>query len=621
MRVRRARDETGYTAVLVAILFPLVFLGLAAIAVDVSRWYVEGERVQKAADAAALAGVTYMPDDIALARSAAVQVSTRNGFPNSGGSTVSVVQGTKPSQINVTVTSTIGNTFGKALGFLTHTVSRHAVTDYTGPAPMGSPCNTFGNEPNSNSGAALPAGSVLPTTGGFANCSRNPQFWGTIEGPQTHKGWGDRYSTKRCERVSAAGSGAAPNGTDGCSGDNNAEYREQGYFWVVRVLPAAVNKTITLQLYDPAYVQTGRFCETMPTVAVGANPYYPATDSMARFAAGSSTAPPAGTPNYCTGDFDPDGLYGETPATGESTRVDTSFVLREQTDTLNPLLAPVISGCVKQYRGHPAAPTDNNLRSSVSSTYDRDLARVFHQWVDFCQFTPARAGDYYLQVRSNVRADLTMGDGQREAGSVNTNSNPDLVLKDNPRAYAATGNSTTGRGDNSFGIRAHIASTPSLDTSVSVAGWEKMPIYANASGATSVFNLIRVVPAAAGKSLSFSFFDVGDAAGSGSVTVLKPTDPNLGPTLNAASSISGCRGVAGPVTGALTGCAVNISNATHNGKVQTIFVPIPADYTCNKDSAGGCWFRVQVAFPAGTSVNDITTWDANVTGDPVRLIE
>lgn len=61
----RRRDEAGYVAVLVAVMAPVLFLALAATALDTARWYVEIERVQKAADAGALGGVPYMPQDLA----------------------------------------------------------------------------------------------------------------------------------------------------------------------------------------------------------------------------------------------------------------------------------------------------------------------------------------------------------------------------------------------------------------------------------------------------------------------------------------------------------------------------------------------------------------------------
>ena len=58
----------------------------------------------------------------------------------------------------------------------------------------------------------------------------------------------------------------------------------------------------------------------------------------------------------------------------------------------------------------------------------------------------------------------------------------------------------------------------------------------------------------------------------------------------------------------------------NNGKTETIIIPIPSDYTCNYNSFGGCWYRVVVAFASGT-VHDVTTWDATIIGDPVRLIK
>jgi hypothetical protein len=123
-----------------------------------------------------------------------------------------------------------------------------------------------------------------------------------------------------------------------------------------------------------------------------------------------------------------------------------------------------------------------------------------------------------------------------------------------------------------------------------------------------------VIPAAASKSLTISFFDVGDATQAGTIQVLPPVDSNL-PT-----PLTGCTG-AGVINGALTDCKLtNVSTASGwNGKAQTIRVPIPNGYTCQSTQPGGCWFRLQVSFPGG--VTDTTTWFARVQGDPVRLIE
>ena len=52
--------------------------------------------------------------------------------------------------------------------------------------------------------------------------------------------------------------------TDNCASGSNAEYAPEGYFWVVKVTSGAVGKPITLQLYDPAYVDTGGDCQDLP---------------------------------------------------------------------------------------------------------------------------------------------------------------------------------------------------------------------------------------------------------------------------------------------------------------------------------------------------------------------
>src|SRR3954463_9397272 len=142
--VNRRRDERGYAAILVALLAATVLLALCAVGVDVARWYVEVERTQKAADAAALAGGTYMPNDFVSARSTATTVASKNGYQNSGDTTVTAEAGDGPSQLKVTISSRIRNSFGAALGIPYSTITRSATADYTAPAPMGSPCNIFG---------------------------------------------------------------------------------------------------------------------------------------------------------------------------------------------------------------------------------------------------------------------------------------------------------------------------------------------------------------------------------------------------------------------------------------------------------------------------------------------
>ena len=76
----RKSDERGFYATVVALLVPAVFLGCCALSVDTARWYVEAERVQRAADAAALAGVVWLPSDFPTAKTAALAEAKKNGY-------------------------------------------------------------------------------------------------------------------------------------------------------------------------------------------------------------------------------------------------------------------------------------------------------------------------------------------------------------------------------------------------------------------------------------------------------------------------------------------------------------------------------------------------------------
>ena len=70
--------------ILVAVFAADVVLPLCALSVDVARMYVEIERVQNAADAAAMAGVTFLPDDFSPRPRPPAKPLDGNGYPNPG---------------------------------------------------------------------------------------------------------------------------------------------------------------------------------------------------------------------------------------------------------------------------------------------------------------------------------------------------------------------------------------------------------------------------------------------------------------------------------------------------------------------------------------------------------
>ncbi len=579
---RGRRDDSGAVAVLVAILFPVLF-GIAAFAVDVARWYVEGERVQKVADAAALAGVVYMPQDFTTAKTTALAVAAKNGYANGGDIQVTVAQGPRPSQLQVTVSNVITNSFAFLIGQPTTLIARTAISDYTGPAPMGSPCWSFGNEPD----RLL---QVRPN-----NCPNPANFWATVEGPATDKQQGDEFMTRACVLT----------GTSGCTGSTNSEFDPNGYFWAVHVENPAAVTSITLQIFDAAYVNTGLYCDDnqLPAGnsyrATGQNPFV--SDARTRYAPGSATSPS----QYCPGDYTPG-----TATVTNSTPPTTTFVLRSPVDSQNPLQAPVIGSCQRQFFGwsDPSSLTtvlDGNRATATSITdasrYQPLLAESFHRWATLCTIPgPLVRGDYYLQVRTNVAWNAATS------------------------AWSSTSDNTNekGFGNNGFALRAQVSGDASQ---VSIGSIGHMPIFANDPvNSEATFNLIRVVPGAAGKVVKFTFFDVGDATGNGTahVQVMAPIEAT-GTGISAVKEFATCTGIDwNGNSQALSLCdRTGISSSTWQGKFYTINVPIPPNYNCGYSTLSGCWFRVQYGFPTGTSLHDVTTWSASIEGDPVRLVK
>lgn len=618
-----ARQDSGAILVYVALLIP-VLLGVAAIAVDVSRWYVETQRVQKTVDAAALAAAPYMPDSLTAspetpAVKAARDLVDANGYPRTS---PVVAAGPRPTTVKVSLTTSVRNVFGTFFGKGTQSITRSAVAEFVGPAPLGSPCNVHGNEPRTSSeGSRLP--SPLP-----ANCTNYPQFWSTIVGPEVFKTQGDEYASRKCGVDPYQESDCLTPGVGGAnalfdpSGNNGYEGKD-GYAITIR-LRQSLASPVTIQVYDPAYVDTGSDCSELPNITtntLGSNTY--STNSVERYESNASGLS-GGRPSFCSGDNDNSGLRfptsSDTSYSGETATV-TSFGLLSPTDTLNPFDPTVnannrVAGCTQQFGGFSkngsgtgtwASPQYTVAGSSATAqlSANNSLTQFFHQWVTLCQIPAgSAAGDYYLRVRTNVPwGSATSVFGAGDSASV------------------------TGNGSNRFAVRAYTASASDADK-ISVSPYARMPIFANTTNATTVFNLVRVLPESAGANIIFTFFDVGDATSStggyGTLTVLPPDEAVLGtyPGGTAFDTATGCT-KSGFLVNATPGtCAVSgIRNSDGwNGQREQITIPVPSSYDCNDASPFGCWWRLQVRFTNTTAVTDQTTWTAQLDGDPVRLV-
>jgi hypothetical protein len=581
--------EAGLVLVWMAMLL-VTLLGIAALVIDVGYWYMVGNREQNAADAAALAAAVYWPAAQTQASTEAQDAATSNGFTNNTANTrVTVAQGTRPTYVTVTVSRDVTTYFARALGLNQKTLTRSATAEYQGPVPMGSPANSFGDEPVQTSPAEIRWSSLY---GPSLPEGTKPQFWANVSGPREEKSNGDAHQAKSCTATNAQycpQSGVAPPANMQTS---NTDYRAEGYLYNVTVSPPPANAAkLAIEIFDPAQVNVGIDC----------------TDNLS-----GASAYDTGTPNrYASGDTSPfcsgDRLFntGDTPMT-------TTFTVREPDDTPwdnldnDPIATTACDSGYKQFKGYTssvasllstnAAEPNVKLASGAAARF-RD---IFRKWFRVCELNvsqvPSTGGNYILQVRTNAALGAP---------------------------YGTTLN--VGEGGNRFSLRAGwLTSTGTpIGTGVSIAASDAMSLTANSTGADTRFFLARVYPGADGRILRLRFFDTGDASQSGDLSVLPPTDAKSNGTT--VTSFTGCT-VTRPGTGqvdapAASGCKVtNLINTTDDADWIQVDVPIPAGYTCDQTSSTGCWVRARFQYGLTVDVHDTTTWSAQIVGDPVRLV-
>ena len=123
-----------------------LFVGVSAIVIDVSYYWSTTLRMQRAADAAALAGVVWLPGNVTQAVNVARAESTKNGFSNGvDGYTVTPTQDTSNDRrLKVRITGSVGTFFARALGIGSLPARVDSKAEYVLPVPMGSPENYYG---------------------------------------------------------------------------------------------------------------------------------------------------------------------------------------------------------------------------------------------------------------------------------------------------------------------------------------------------------------------------------------------------------------------------------------------------------------------------------------------
>ena len=554
--LRRLRGEKGYVLVLAAlIMVPL--LAFTGFAVDVGSWYARANRLQRAADAGALAGVVWMPDDD-RARTVAIETVGRNGVDTSDPDIDITVEPVGSQRLRVTIHDQDVPVYFSSVFLSNVDIARTAVGEYVRSIPMGSPDNTLANDPE------------RWNVSGYSR----PFYWLNTAGRATNKENGDRHT---------AGADTNGNCHFGCTAGVNDELSEEGYFFRVEV-DSVQAQPLRVQIYDPAFFYTGDVCDANTNLLDSTSGSF-ATQVATLTAQGhpdAATRYVRGNTQWCPGDQSLNGA-----------NVRTTYMVREPDQTPfdsldNPIICAVTFDAYNE-AVYPLLNQADGYRDGNIGSEQMPFDDHFRQWTDVCTDNSPEVGDYLVQITTTASQTGAVADrvGDTPITPGQANHDPAINTGGHNRYAMRTGFGTPG--------------TLTFDDGLGTFADGRLPIYVNQSvtGSTTNFFLARVTPEYAAQVLELEFWDMADGANS-DFTIIPPPDQT-------GSALGDCRFIrqdppeVDPTEWVAGTCSlVGVASARYNGRLVTVQIPIPEDYSCNASSSLGCWFKVDIDFNGGT---------------------
>lgn len=647
----RSRREGGYVMAMFGLLLVPLLL-MAGLAVDVGSWYNRASDIQKAADAASLAGVVWLPD-VAKAREVALEVAEKNGFDNGDPNiTVTVNPSTRsPRRLHVTITDNrVGSFFYSNVGGDDINIARGSFAEFVTPVPMGSPRNFFGT------GQLLAEHSSTPTA------FESEELYMATNPFCADREWGDRHQSRYITTTSCT------------SGTTNPDWQVNGYELYVE---AKANRPspIELRLWDPRYNWTSLTTTiplppTCPTSAYVWNGTFfgPESSSTSVTITGpmqyqtrnnSTTNTYAPVVELLAGQTftrarnliryrSPDHSYAPVTAattwtgpSGSSTNVSIvgplQYQIRNNTGSAwqTAINLPTGSsltraGNLLRYRSPTYTPSvcTPNSTTEVEPQIDnqrRAQAENFTFSLYAADTTPLDDSDNPLMCRETFGQNAAF-DGYSYLGSrrwntlqvSNTNTARCAIttsMPDGKYILRITNNGAVGNnadGSNQWGIVAKydtaagdgLCDGRNDNLCPRVYGKEAISVRAAATTTQASFYLAEIAPEHAGKKLKLELFDPGE--GGQRIEIRRPTGANTWvavPFTWTSGTLSG------------SGSSLDVTGNRFNGRL----VDITVDLTGYSPPANNNWWKIFYSFSG--AVTDRTTWSARIVGDPVHLLE
>jgi hypothetical protein len=609
VRGGRARAQRGQAIVLLAAGLVTLLAGIG-LAFDAAFDFYYSVAAQRAAAAAALAGVVCMPDQFSPlqanpagfdATDRAYAEARRNGFNNGVDSvTVRALQvAGRPTQLQVIVSKDVPTLVMQIFGIPKVTISQQAIASYLPPVSIGQ--------------AGGQQGSTVSQLG-----TGNNYYFMRTEGWAADRQEGDSYTPNPAYEYGGTLSPAsadvhqisAQNGTD--TADPSLPARG-GYNYQV-TLPAP---GYSVQVYNAAFAPDGNGgqahnnCENSKVVyfpfflgpiapcSSGANYYYHEEDSV-NFS------------DRTTFDAMQYSLFKVNNTFVRSSDVELSKM------TVLPIDASSWAAGANQYVN---VGTGQKITQGYNwFTGQPTNMAIYHSWINVANYDGSQDGGLVVNQTQDQSA-LAAGTYRLRVDTLN---------------YDGTSPPGNGRAHKAYAVRV-VAPDGSVCVTC-VSAWDDMCYYTPISttgGGSFTIPVFSLPQQYAGYTVYVDIYDPGDISGAGNVDINILT-PNgsiataTSPQTIAVQDLGTSRGStagATPISNGSTATFRATSNgtATYNGHWVELLIPIPSNYnpvgssSCSPSAGSGTWC-LQYVTSTGVTATDTVTVTIGLQGNPAHLI-
>ncbi len=608
LTMKRLRGKAGQAIVLLA-LTGTVLIGGLGLAVDLAIGYMYSVAAERAAAAAALSGVVFMPDQFLSSQAIpvgsrndasdrAVDEAKRNGFdPADTANAVSVTPSIVPghqNQLKVTVSRDAPVFFMELFGFSSYRVSRYATAAYIPPISLGQPGNQLGSTV-----------SQLGVGGSSLYFMRS-------EGWATDRQQGDAYTPNPNGGALGASSDVHSISYVAGSEPQDVTVSDRGGYNYRITIPSTGG---LIQIYNAAFSPDGsNYCENDNSnpAARTCNPnrgnYHLHEDDGGPFAYGTLQ-------NYAAMRYT---LY----------RVTNNFI-RGGDVLLSQLTVLPIDA--RNYAAASSQYTNVNTGAKITQLYSGTTPTnmlIYHNWVEPTSYTGANDGGL-VTLRTTPQLATYFAGGSLTAGTYR--------LRVDTLNYNA---SVPASGSQAGAHKAYAVRTVNADlgrtacAACTVAAWDDMCFYtpiAIGNGGSFAIKLFELGPDYAGLTVDIDIYDPGDIASSNGKVVLNILDPtgavgnspqgvniyDLGVQRSNLSSGQYSSIVPAGNTQASFVATDTGNGTTRNGHWVHVELPVPSNYN---PTPGNDWWSLQYVTGPNTTATDTVTVAVGLKGGPVHLL-